>query len=58
MSTRNNTVDEDEIDLSEVFRTIYNYKYMIISLIIVFTLASTVFAYFKPNVYKASSPLK
>ncbi len=58
MSTRNNTIDEGEIDLSEVFRTIYNYKYMITSLMIIFTLASVVFAYFKPNVYTASSTIE
>ena len=58
MNTHNSTIDEDEIDLKEVFRTIFTYKYMIISLVIVFTLASAVFAYFKPNVYQASSTVE
>ena len=55
----NNTqIDEDEIDLREVFRTIYRYKYMIILFVVVFTLASAYIAYFKPNVYKASSTVE
>ena len=58
MNTNNSTIDEDEIDIKEVFRTIYNYRYMIISLVIIFTLASAVFAYFKPNVYQASSTVE
>ena len=58
MNTNNSTIDEDEIDLKEVFRTIYNYRYMIISLVIIFTLASAVFAYFKPNIYQASSTVE
>ncbi len=55
----NNThIDEDEIDLKEVFRTIYRYKYMIIFFVIIFTLVSAYIAYFKPNVYKASSTVE
>jgi len=51
-------IDEDEIDIKEVFRTIYRYRYMIISLVVLFTLLSGVFAYFKPNVYKASTTVE
>ncbi len=55
----NNTdIDEDEIDLKEVFRTIFRYKYMIISLVLISTVISAYIAYFKPNVYKASSTVE
>ncbi len=55
----NNThIDEDEIDLKEVFRTLSRYKYMIISLVLLFTIAAGVFAYFKPNIYQASSSIE
>jgi len=55
----NNTeIDEDEIDIKEVFRTIYRYKFMILSLVIIATVISAYIAYFKPNVYKASSTVE
>jgi len=55
----NNTqIDEDEIDIKEVFRTIYHYKYMIIFFVFIFTLTSAYIAYFKPNIYKASSTVE
>ena len=50
----NRHIDEDEIDIKEVFRTIYNYKYMIFFLVLLFGLGSAYYAYFKPNVYEAS----
>jgi len=55
----NNTeIDEDEIDLKEIFRTIFRYKVMIIALVIITTAISAYIAYFKPNVYKASSTVE
>ena len=51
-------VDEDEIDLKEVFGTLNRYKYSIIAFAIVFTLGATIFAYFKPNVYEASTTIE
>lgn len=54
----NNAIHEDEIDIKEVFRTIYRYRYMIISLIILFGLASTYYAYFKTNIYKATATVE
>ena len=51
-------VDEDEIDLKEVFRTINRYRLMIVSFVILFTLGAAVFAYFKPNVYQARSTVE
>jgi capsular exopolysaccharide synthesis family protein len=46
--------DEDEIDIKEVFRTIFEYKYMIVLFVLLFGLGSAYYAYFKDNVYKAS----
>jgi len=58
MNTNNIQIDEDEIDIKEVFRTIYRYRYMIIAMIILFAFASSYYAYFKPNVYKASASVE
>jgi len=52
------SVDEDEIDLKEVFSTLNRYKYSIVIFAIVFTLGATVFAYFKDNVYEASTTIE
>ena len=54
----NNIQTNDEIDIREVFRTIYRYKYMIIFLVIVFGAASSYNAYFKPNIYQASATVE
>jgi len=54
----NNIQTNDEIDIKEVFRTIYRYKYMIILLVIVFGAASSYNAYFKPNIYQASATVE
>lgn len=51
-------IDEDEIDIREVFRTIFYYKYMIILLVMLFGLLSSYYAYFKPNIYKASATVE
>ena len=50
--------DEDEIDIKEIFRTVYRYRYMILLLVILFTVVSSYHAYFKPNVYKASATVE
>ena len=55
MNSNNSHIDEDEIDLKEVFRTLFTYKYMIMGLVILFGLGSAYIAYFKTNVYKATS---
>ena len=51
----NNEHNEDEIDIKEVFHTLYHYKYMILFFTLVFTLGSMYYAYFKPNIYKATA---
>jgi len=53
-----NNIDEDEIDLKEVFSTLNRYKYSIIAFAIAFTIGATIFAYFKPNVYEATTTLQ
>ncbi len=58
MNTHRVEIDEDEIDIKEVFRTIYRYRYMILLFVIVFTVSSGFYAYFQPNVYKASATVE
>ena len=58
MHQNDNLIDEDEIDIKEVFRTIHRYKYMIILLVILFGLGSAYYAYFKTNIYKASATVE
>jgi len=53
-----NNIDEDEIDLKEVFSTLNRYKYSIVAFAIAFTIGATVFAYFKDNVYEASTTIE
>jgi len=55
MHQGNIPIDEDEIDIKELFRVLYRYKYMIITFVILFGIASGYIAYFKPNIYRASS---
>ena len=53
-----NNIDEDEIDLKEVFSTLNRYKYSIVAFAIAFTIGATIFAYFKANVYEASTTIE
>lgn len=50
--------NNDEIDLKEVFRTILRYKYSIIFTTLIFLIFSSIFAYYKPNVYSSSSSIE
>ncbi|EIF51211.1 tyrosine-protein kinase family protein [Sulfurovum sp. AR] len=58
MNRDNMHIDEDEIDIKEIFRTIYRYRYMILLLVVVFGFVSSYYAYFKPNVYQASATVE
>ena len=51
-------IDEDEIDIKEVFRTIFEYKIVILLFVIIFGLGSAYYAYFKDNVYQASATVE
>jgi len=54
----NNNIDEDEINLKELFATIFKYKYSIIFVTILAICLSLVYLYFKPNIYKAESTIE
>ena len=58
MNPHNMQIDEDEIDIKEVFRTVYRYRYMIFLLVFIFGFVSSYYAYFKPNVYAASATVE
>ena len=49
---------DDEIDLKDVFKTIFRYKYSIIFITLLFMIVSTIFAYSKPSIYSASSTIE
>ena len=53
-----NNIDEDEIDLKEVFGTLNRYKFSIVVFAIVFMIGATIFAYFEDNVYEASATIQ
>jgi len=48
----------DEIDLKEVFRTILRYKVSIIVIALTSLLLSSIFAYYKPNIYASTSSIR
>jgi len=52
------TVQEDEIDLRDLFRTISHYKFMILFVAFIFTLSGVMYAYFAHNIYKATSTVE
>jgi len=51
------TID-DEIDVKEIGRTLRRYKWSILFITILFAAGAAVYAYFKPNIYKAATSLK
>ncbi|NPA59317.1 MAG: polysaccharide biosynthesis tyrosine autokinase [Epsilonproteobacteria bacterium] len=53
-----NTQQNDEIDIKEIFWIISRYKWMIIFFTIIFGLGSGYYAYFKPNIYKATATVE
>lgn len=58
MSRENIEIDEEEIDIKDIFRTILRYKWIIILLSILFTFFSAYYAYFQPNIYKVSGTVE
>lgn len=48
---------EDEIDLKEIFSTLWQGKWLIISVTAVFAIASIIYALSLPNIYKSSATL-
>ena len=47
------TIEEDEIDIKEIFHTLDKHKYKILVITLLFTLFASVYAYLQPNIYKA-----
>jgi len=56
----NNTIQHhnDEIDLKEVFRTIAKYKISITIITLLFVVFSSIFAYYKPNIYSSNATIE
>ena len=54
MSSNMSKISEDEIDVKDIFRVIYRYRYMIVLMTILFTIGSATYAYFQTNIYKAT----
>ena len=50
--------NSNNIDFKEVLKSILRYKWMILSFTVLFTIASAVFAYLKPNIYYSSTTLE
>ena len=51
-------IEEDEIDIKEIFSTILRYKKSILLITAITTIYAFVHAYFSPNVYQAQSMIK
>jgi len=51
-------LDDDEIDLKEIFLTLANYKFLILFFVILFGLLGAILGYFKPNVYTTSMTIE
>ena len=58
MNIDNIQIDDSGIDIKEVFRTLYRNKFIIIVFTILFGLASSYYAYFKPNIYQATATVE
>ncbi|RLB08362.1 MAG: hypothetical protein DRG27_05780, partial [Deltaproteobacteria bacterium] len=54
----NNLKNNDEIDLKDTFRTIFKYKTFIVLITLSFLIISSIFAYYKPNVYYSSTTIE
>jgi len=53
--TINRDIDEDEIDIKEIFGTLKRYKFSIIIITLLFTLGASVYAYMAPSIYQAKA---
>ena len=54
----NNQIQNDEIDLKDLFKTVMKYKYIIAFFAIIFALASAIFAYTKPSIYSSFATIE
>jgi capsular exopolysaccharide synthesis family protein len=48
----------DEIDLKQVFKTLKKYKVSIFLITLVFLIGSTIFAYYKPNIFSSKTTIQ
>lgn len=55
--TEHQHVQDDEIDLRELFATLWRGKWIVISITFVFAVAGVAYALYKPNIYEASALL-
>ncbi|RLA78564.1 MAG: hypothetical protein DRG78_14835 [Epsilonproteobacteria bacterium] len=55
---KNQAENNDNIDLKEVFKTILKYKVSIVLISLLFLVLSSIFAYYKPNVYASSTSIE
>ena len=51
-------IEEDEIDIRAWLYNIYHHKFIILFFVTVFTLGSLYYAYFLPNIYRATASVK
>lgn len=51
-------MNNDDIDIKEVLKTIFRYKWSIIFITSLFMIGSAAFAYIKPNVYSSSATIE
>ncbi|WP_457594131.1 GumC family protein [Hydrogenimonas sp.] len=49
---------EDEIDIKEIVKTLFRYKWSILLIVLIFFGGAATYAYFSPNIYKAATSLK
>lgn len=50
--------EEDEIDIKALFFSVYQYKLMILFFVLLFGLGSVYYAYFLPDIYRATASVK
>ena len=48
-------IDEDELDLKEIFGTLKRYKFSILIVLLLFSIGAFVYAYMAPDVYRAKA---
>ena len=58
MGIRQYETEEDEFNIKEIFLTLYRHKISIILITIIFTLFAAIHAYFKPNIFSATTTVE
>ncbi len=51
-------IQNDEIDLKDIFKTIVRYKYIIALFAVIFSIASAFFAYTTPNTFSSFATIE